>query len=95
VVRRENEALTHEAETSIQPEEWPPGGQEERSYLDGGVGLAVLLAGGSWQAPVGWAFTAVPEPEASLGDKRTEHSSAEQRQHSSCFLFSLCASVSV
>jgi len=28
VVRRENAALTHEAETSIQPEESPPGGQE-------------------------------------------------------------------
>jgi len=28
VVRRENAALTHEAWTSIQPEESPPGGQE-------------------------------------------------------------------
>jgi len=28
VVRRENAALTHEAYTSIQPEELPPGGQE-------------------------------------------------------------------
>jgi len=28
VARRENAALTHEASTSIQPEESPPGGQE-------------------------------------------------------------------
>ncbi len=37
-------------------------------YLDGGVGLPVLLAGGSGQTTVRWTLTAVPEPEATLGD---------------------------
>jgi len=33
VVRRENASLTHEALTSIEPEELPPGGQE-RECID-------------------------------------------------------------
>ncbi|TNN33741.1 hypothetical protein EYF80_056097 [Liparis tanakae] len=34
VVRRENAALTHEASTSIQPEESPPGGQERECIFN-------------------------------------------------------------
>jgi len=35
VARRENAALTHEAETSIQPDEAPPGGHLEGGDVDG------------------------------------------------------------
>jgi len=34
VVRRGNAALTHEAYTSIQPEEAPPGGKERECSFD-------------------------------------------------------------
>lgn len=42
-------------------------------YLDGGVGLPVLLAGGSWEAAMRRALAAVPEPETTLGGGGTGH----------------------
>lgn len=45
-------------------------------YLEGGVGLPVLLTGGSWEAAMRRTLTAVPEPEATLGEGGTGHMTA-------------------
>lgn len=42
-------------------------------YLDGGVGLPVLLTGGSWEAAMRRTLTAVPEPETTLREGGTGH----------------------
>lgn len=39
---------------------------DRKRYLDGGVGLPVLLAGGPRQTAVRRPLAAVPEPEAAL-----------------------------
>lgn len=44
---------------------------DRKCYLDGGVGLPVLLTGGSRETAVRRTLTAVPEPEATLGDGDT------------------------
>jgi hypothetical protein len=36
------------------------------AHLDSGIGLPALLTGGTWQASMGGAFTAISKSEASL-----------------------------
>lgn len=49
------------------------GGTSLSRYLDGGVGLPVLLAGGSREAAMRRTLAAVPEPETTLRAGGTGH----------------------
>lgn len=49
-------------------------------YLDGGVGLPVLLTGGSWETAMRRTLTAIPEPETTLGGGGTGHMTTSNNQ---------------
>lgn len=49
-------------------------------YLDGGVGLPVLLTGGSWETAMRRTLTAIPEPETTLRGGGTGHMTTSNHQ---------------